>query len=80
MDLDAVERVEQGLPPLDAVLGLGGGSSLDMAKYVNEVESVDPAGRTAVVQAGIVLDELNRAVKPHGLVFGPKPATHNCQA
>ncbi len=70
------------------VLSRGGGTSLggqctnaavmlDMAKYVNEVESVDPAGRTAVVQAGIVLDELNRAAMPHGLVFGPKPATHN---
>ena len=70
------------------MLSRGGGTSLggqctnaavmlDMAKYVNEVESVDPAARTAVVQAGIVLDELNRAAGRHGLVFGPKPATHN---
>src|SRR5207253_66131 len=34
--------------------------------------------RTAVVQAGTVLDELNKATRRHGgLVFGPKPATHN---
>jgi FAD/FMN-containing dehydrogenase/Fe-S oxidoreductase len=70
------------------VFSRGGGTSLggqctntavmlDMAKYVNAVESVDPVARTAVVQAGIVLDELNRAVAPHGLVFGPKPATHD---
>jgi hypothetical protein len=29
------------------------------------------------VQAGTVLDELNAAAAGHGLVFGPKPATHN---
>ncbi len=51
---------------------------LDFAKYVNQVESVDERARTAVVQAGCVLDELNKATRRHGgLVFGPKPATHN---
>jgi FAD/FMN-containing dehydrogenase/Fe-S oxidoreductase len=70
------------------VFARGGGTSLggqctnaavmlDMAKHVNAVESVDADARVAVVQAGIVLDEVNRATKPHGLVFGPKPATHN---
>jgi len=70
------------------VFSRGGGTSLggqctnaavmlDMAKHVNAVESVDADARVAVVQAGIVLDEVNRATKPHGLVFGPKPATHN---
>jgi FAD/FMN-containing dehydrogenase/Fe-S oxidoreductase len=70
------------------VFARGGGTSLggqctntavllDLAKYVNEVESIDPERRVAVVQAGIVLDELNKAVRRHGLVFGPKPATHD---
>ncbi len=70
------------------LLSRGGGTSLggqccneavmlDFAKYVNRVESVDPGSRTAVVQAGTVLDELNAAAAGHGLVFGPKPATHN---
>ncbi|MBO0867789.1 MAG: FAD-binding oxidoreductase [Micromonosporaceae bacterium] len=70
------------------VLARGGGTSLagqccnvavvlDLTKHVNRVESVDPQARTAVVQAGAVLDELNDAAAPHGLVFGPKPATHN---
>jgi FAD/FMN-containing dehydrogenase/Fe-S oxidoreductase len=70
------------------VLSRGGGTSLagqccneavmlDFAKYVNQVESVDPVARTAVVQAGTVLDDLNTAAGRHGgLVFGPKPATH----
>jgi FAD/FMN-containing dehydrogenase len=32
-----------------------------------------------VVEPGIVLDVLNRRLAPHGLAFGPEPATHyNC--
>ncbi|SDP11848.1 FAD-binding and (Fe-S)-binding domain-containing protein [Actinacidiphila guanduensis] len=70
------------------VLSRGGGTSLggqctntavvlDWTKYCNELVSVDPERRTCVVEPGIVLDELNRALAPHGLMFGPKPATHS---
>jgi FAD/FMN-containing dehydrogenase/Fe-S oxidoreductase len=71
------------------VLSRGGGTSLggqccnaavvmDFSKHLNAVESIDPERRTAVVQPGIVLDELNKQTRPHGgLVFGPKPATHD---
>jgi glycerol dehydrogenase-like iron-containing ADH family enzyme len=34
MDRAEVERVERSLPALDAVIGLGGGSAVDTAKYV----------------------------------------------
>ncbi|MFI8232944.1 FAD-binding and (Fe-S)-binding domain-containing protein [Streptomyces sp. NPDC085900] len=72
------------------VLSRGGGTSLagqctntavviDWSKYCNRLESVDPDARTCVVQPGIVLDDLNRRLAPHGLRFGPEPATHaNC--
>ncbi|MFD5452832.1 FAD-binding and (Fe-S)-binding domain-containing protein [Streptomyces sp. NPDC003470] len=72
------------------VLSRGGGTSLagqctnagvvlDWSKYCTRVESVDPDARTCVVQPGIVLDDLNRRLAPHGLRFGPEPATHaNC--
>src|SRR5207248_2575340 len=86
---DAVEAVavcrEYGAP----VLSRGGGTSLagqccnvavvlDWSKHVDRVESVDPHARSAVVQPGVVLDELNRATRRYGgLVFGPKPATHS---
>jgi FAD/FMN-containing dehydrogenase/Fe-S oxidoreductase len=88
-DLDDVVAAVRVCHRFDApVFARGGGTSLggqctnaavmlDMARYVNAVESVDQQRRTAVVQAGIVLDEVNRAAAPHGLVFGPKPATHN---
>ena len=36
---------------------------------------IDPAGRVARVQPGVVLDQFNRALAPHGLQFGPEVAT-----
>ena len=69
------------------VLSRGGGTSLagqccneavviDWTKYCHRVLSVDPGGRTAVVQPGIALDRLNDAVRKYGLMVGPKPSTH----
>lgn len=42
---------------------------LDCSKYLNRVIDLDVAGRRCVVEPGIVLDELNRRLKPHGLWF-----------
>src|SRR3954468_24554539 len=42
---------------------------LDCSKYLDRVLEVDAAGRRCVVEPGIVLDELNRKLKPHGLWF-----------
>jgi FAD/FMN-containing dehydrogenase/Fe-S oxidoreductase len=75
---------EHGAP----VLSRGGGTSLggqctntavviDWTKYCNRLISVDPDARTCVVEPGIVLDDLNRRLAEHGLMFGPKPATHD---
>ncbi|SEG95605.1 FAD/FMN-containing dehydrogenase [Actinacidiphila yanglinensis] len=70
------------------VLSRGGGTSLggqctntavviDWTKYCGALVSVDAEARTCLVEPGIVLDELNRQLAPHGLMFGPKPATHS---
>ncbi|GAB3614816.1 FAD-binding and (Fe-S)-binding domain-containing protein [Humibacter ginsengisoli] len=70
------------------VLSRGGGTSLagqtcnegvviDWSKYCDALIEVNRASRTAIVETGIVLDQLNHAVNPLGLMFGPKPATHS---
>jgi FAD/FMN-containing dehydrogenase/Fe-S oxidoreductase len=42
---------------------------IDCSEHLNRVIEVDTAGRRCVVEPGIVLDELNRALKPTGLWF-----------
>jgi FAD/FMN-containing dehydrogenase/Fe-S oxidoreductase len=54
---------------------IGPGVVMDCSKYVNAILEVDPAARTARVQPGVVLDQFNRALAPHGLQFGPDVAT-----
>ncbi|MGR3401017.1 FAD-binding oxidoreductase, partial [Paracoccus sp. (in: a-proteobacteria)] len=62
------------------VTGRGGGTSqcgqtinsgliLDNSVHFNRILELDPANRRVVVEPGIVLDDLNRALKPHGLWF-----------
>lgn len=85
---DAVAAVEVCRRHAAPLVSRGGGTSLageccnvavvlDWSKYANAIESVDPERRRAVVQPGVVLDELNARTRRHGLVFGPRPATHN---
>jgi FAD/FMN-containing dehydrogenase/Fe-S oxidoreductase len=63
-----------------AITPRGGGTSqcgqtinqslvIDCSKYLTRVLDLDVAARRCVVEPGIVLDELNRALKPHGLWF-----------
>ncbi|WP_244902691.1 FAD-binding and (Fe-S)-binding domain-containing protein [Streptomyces griseoruber] len=55
----------------------GTGVVLDFTRHMNRVLALDPQARTAVVQPGLVLDRLQEAAAPHGLCFGPDPATHS---
>ncbi len=63
-----------------SVLPRGGGTSqcgqtvndaivIDCSKYLNWLIELDVEARTCVVEPGIVLDELNRQLKPHGLWY-----------
>jgi FAD/FMN-containing dehydrogenase/Fe-S oxidoreductase len=45
------------------------GIVIDFSKHLNRVVSLDVGNRTCVVEPGIVLDDLNRQLKPHGLWF-----------
>lgn len=55
----------------------GVGVVLDFTRHMREILAVDEQARTAVVQPGVVLDDLRAAVRPHGLTFGPDPSTHS---
>ena len=45
------------------------GLVVDGSKHLNRILSLDVEGRTCVVEPGIVLDDLNRQLKKHGLWF-----------
>lgn len=53
------------------------GVVIDTTRYMNRILAVDPIRRTAVVQAGVVKDQLNRALAPYGLFFAPELSTSN---
>ncbi|MFJ2213028.1 FAD-binding and (Fe-S)-binding domain-containing protein [Streptomyces sp. NPDC101062] len=55
----------------------GVGVVLDLTRHLRSVVSVDARARTAVVQPGVVLDDLRAAARPYGLTFGPDPSTHS---
>jgi FAD/FMN-containing dehydrogenase/Fe-S oxidoreductase len=56
---------------------VGPGVVLDVSRHLDKIIGVDPDARTATVQPGVVLDQLQRAARPHGLRFGPDPSTHS---
>jgi FAD/FMN-containing dehydrogenase/Fe-S oxidoreductase len=45
------------------------GLVVDFSKHLNRIVSLDVEGRTCRVEPGIVLDDLNRQLKKHGLWF-----------
>lgn len=56
---------------------IGPGIVFDTSRHMNAVLDLDPSSRTARVQPGVVMSELQRAAAPHGLRFGPDPSTQN---
>ena len=54
---------------------IGSGLIVDTSKYLNAVLEVNPAERWVRVEPGIVLDELNAVLRPHGLRFAPDVST-----
>src|SRR4029079_9629812 len=54
---------------------IGPGIIVDTSKYLNRVLELNVVQRWARVEPGIVLDELNAGLKPHGLRFAPDIST-----
>jgi FAD/FMN-containing dehydrogenase/Fe-S oxidoreductase len=68
-----------------AVLPRGGGTSLagqtvneaivlDFTTHMDAIRDVDPDGRRAVAEPGVLLGDLNRRLAEHDLKFAPDPA------
>ncbi|MGC4988575.1 FAD-binding and (Fe-S)-binding domain-containing protein [Nocardia salmonicida] len=56
---------------------IGPGIVLDFSRHMNAVRAVDVEARTARVQPGVVLSDLQRRLRQHGLRFGPDPSTQD---
>lgn len=56
---------------------VGSGIVVDVGRHMNRVLGVDPATRRVRVQPGVVRNELNYFLKPHGLFFTPETSTAN---
>lgn len=50
---------------------------MDTSKYLTEIERIDSEARVAIVQPGVICDQLKQAAAEVGLTFGPDPATHS---
>ncbi len=83
---DVVELVRWAVEQEVSMLPRGGGTSLagqsvgnsvhvDFSKYMNQILELNAEQRWVRVQPGVVLDELNEFLKPHGLLFGPDVST-----
>jgi FAD/FMN-containing dehydrogenase/Fe-S oxidoreductase len=75
---------DEGIP----VLPRGGGTSqvgqtvgmalvMDTSRYFNGIGEFDPAAGSIQVEPGLVLDQLNRWLKPHGLFYPVDVSTGN---
>ena len=56
---------------------VGGGIVVDVSKYFTKIIELNKAENWVRVQPGVIRDELNMFLKPHGLFFGPETSTAN---
>src|SRR5580765_3506981 len=54
---------------------IGDGLIVDFARHNRQITDLDLEKRSVRVGAGVVLDQLNDFLKPHGFCFGPDVAT-----
>jgi FAD/FMN-containing dehydrogenase/Fe-S oxidoreductase len=54
---------------------IGEGLIVDFSRYNRQITDLDLEKRSVRVGAGVVLDQLNEFLTPHGLCFGPDVAT-----
>ncbi|WP_275289466.1 FAD-binding oxidoreductase, partial [Halomonas elongata] len=88
-DLERLARLAGQADFTDIVLAPRGGGTgtngqsltdglvVDVSKHMNAILDIDVENRRVRVQAGVVKDQLNAALRPHGLFFAPELSTSN---
>ena len=56
---------------------VGNGLVVDVSHYMNDIIEINLQECWAIVEPGVILDDLNREVATHGLFFGPETSTSN---
>lgn len=56
---------------------VGAGIVVDVSKHFTEILEIDAAGAWVRCEPGVIRNELNMALHPHGLMFGPETSTQN---
>ena len=56
---------------------VGAGIVADVSRRMNGILEINATERWVRVQPGVVLDELNIALRPYGLFFAPEASTSN---
>lgn len=56
---------------------VGGGIVVDVSRTFTQISDIDPIERSVWVEPGVIRNELNLALKPHGMLFGPETSTQN---
>src|ERR1700690_1592894 len=54
---------------------IGDALILDCSRWLDRILDIDPESKTAIVEPGVILSNLNQAVSKFGLQFGPDPAS-----
>jgi FAD/FMN-containing dehydrogenase/Fe-S oxidoreductase len=56
---------------------VGSGIVVDISKHWKHIKKINAEEKWAIVEPGVVRDELNIALKPYGLFFSPETSTSN---
>ena len=56
---------------------VGTGMILEFSRHLNQILEIDPEARTARVQPGVVMTDLQKAAAEYGLRFGPDPSSQS---
>lgn len=54
---------------------IGPGIVIDFSKHLNKIHHIDPQARTALIDPGVIMGNLQKATVGHKLRFGPDPST-----